>query len=145
MDHRFACRRAALVVLALLPAVWSCGSGSGDSDPVNDALNVGGPPPHDVDIVQNAPAAGPNAFSPSNVVISLASRNTITWFNADLNGPYGGASGTDHRLKSDDGTTFQSGIIPPEGVYQAPFSAPGTYTYHCEIHPEMTGTVTVNP
>ncbi len=127
---------ATLSLLVLLPASWSC-----SSNPVGDD---GGPPAHDVDIVQGAGQAGPNAFSPPSAVISLASQNTVTWYNADFTG-YGGASGTTHHLKSDDGTTFDSAVIQPDGLYQATFNAPGTHTYHCEIHSGMTGTVTVNP
>jgi plastocyanin len=137
---RFARRRAALVALILLPALSSCQHHSSD-----DPLQIGGPPPHDVDIVQNAPSAGANAFSPADAVISLATKNTVIWFNADITGSYGSGSGTTHHLKSDDGTTFDTGAMLPEGVYQATFSAPGTYTYHCAIHPSMTGTITVNP
>lgn len=140
MAHRFAGWRAVLLALVLCPGIWSCGGDSGD-----DPMPIGGPPPHDVEIVPDAPNAGANAFSPSNAVISLASGNTITWFNADVSGSYGGGSGTNHHLVSDDGTTFDSGVILPDGLYQATFSAPGTYTYHCEIHSSMTGTVTVNP
>jgi plastocyanin len=137
---RFAHRRAALAALVLIPALWSCGGGSG-----NDLPNVAGPPPHDVEIVPDAANAGASAFAPSNVVISLGASSTITWFNADITGAYGGGSGTTHHLKADDGTTFDTGPISPGGVFTSTFSTPGTYTYHCEIHPSMTGTVTVNP
>lgn len=101
--------------------------------------------PHEVEIVQDAENAGANAFSPPDVILSLGSGDTITWFNADLSGSYGGGPGTTHHLTSDDGTTFDSGIIPPLGLFQATFSAPGTYNYRCEIHSSMRGTVTVNP
>ena len=140
MIHRFAMRRAALVALVLVPALWSCSGGSS-----NDVPSVFVPPLHDVEIVQDAENAGPNAFSPSDIVLSLASGDTVTWFNADLSGSYGGGPGTNHHLTSDDGTTFDSGIISPLGVFQATFSAPGTYAYRCEIHSSMRGTVTVNP
>jgi plastocyanin len=137
---RFTRRRVTVVAAILFPVLSSC-----HNDSSSDPLQIGGPPPHDVDIVKDAPSAGANAFSPASAVISLASKNTIIWFNADITGSYGGGSGTTHHLKSDDGTTFDTGTMPPEGVYQATFSAPGIYTYHCEIHPSMTGTITVNP
>jgi plastocyanin len=123
-------------LMVLLSAGWSC-----SSNPIGDD---GGPPAHDVDIVQDAAQAGPNAFSPSNPVFSLASQNTVTWYNADFSG-YGGLFGTAHHLKSDDGTSFDSGVIQAGGVFQATFSAPGIHPYHCEIHSGMTGTVTVDP
>jgi plastocyanin len=129
-----------LAALVLIPALGSCGGGSS-----HDMPSVAAPPPHDVEIVPDAATAGPSAFAPANAVISLGASSTITWFNADIGGVYGGGSGTTHHLKSDDGTTFDSGSLPPSGLFQATFSAPGTYTYHCEIHPSMTGKVTVNP
>jgi plastocyanin len=125
---------AAVALLVLLTAMASCsGSTLGE-----------GEGPHDVEILPDAGALGPNAFSPPSAVISLASQNMVTWYNADFAG-YGGPLGTAHHLKSDDGTTFDSGTLAPNGTFHATFSAPGTYAYHCEFHPEMTGTVTVNP
>jgi plastocyanin len=97
-----------------------------------------------VEIVRDAPLLGPNAFSPPTAVISLSSQSMVTWYNADFS-TYGGALGTTHHLKSDDGTTFDSGLLAPNGTFHATFTAPGTYPYHCEIHTGMTGTVTVNP
>lgn len=102
------------------------------------------PPAHDIEIVQNAPEAGPNAFTPHDTVISLTNQNTVTWYNADF-AFYGGGAGISHHLVSDDGTTFDSDNFAPNAIFQATFAKPGTYTYHCEYHPGMTGTITVNP
>jgi plastocyanin len=121
--------------LSVVTALCSC------SNPGGDNLGV---PPHDVEIVMNAPQLGANAFSPSSANISLASQNTVIWYNADFS-TYGGSFGTTHHLKSDDGTTFDSGLLAPNGVFQTTITVPGTYAYHCEIHPGMTGTITVNP
>ena len=135
MVHRSSRWQTAGAVLVLLAAMASC-SGT--------TLGDGGGPPHDVEIVPNAGGLGPNAFSPPGAVISLASQGVVTWYNADFS-TYGGPLGTSHHLKSDDGTTFDSGTLAPYGTFQATFTAPGSYAYHCEFHPEMTGTVTVNP
>lgn len=101
---------------------------------------------HDIQIVRAAVTSGPNAFSPPNFAISLATQTMVTWWNRDLieTGSYGNA-GVTHRLVSDDGTTFTSGNILPNGTFVATLSAPGSYAYHCSVHPAMTGTVTVNP
>jgi plastocyanin len=136
MVHRSLSWRATVATLFLVPVMTACSGSPNGSD--------AGVPPHDVEIVFDAPQQGPNAFSPPDAVISLASQNTVTWYNADLS-LYGGAAGTTHHLKSDDGTTFDSGLLAPNGVFQATIAVPGTYAYHCEIHPGMTGSVTVNP
>lgn len=105
------------------------------------------PVEHDVQIVNSAATSGTNAFSPANFTISLATQTTVTWWNQDFSGTgsYGGHTGVTHRLVSDDGVTFQSANVPSDGTFIATLSAPGSYDYHCSIHPVMTGTVTVNP
>jgi plastocyanin len=39
--------------------------------------------------------------------------------------------------------SFNSGNISPGAQYTHTFDAPGDYAYFCEIHPEMTGTMSV--
>jgi plastocyanin len=42
--------------------------------------------------------------------------------------------------------TFDDGVASPtqsDGTYSRTFAAAGTYTYHCTVHPSMTGTITV--
>lgn len=38
---------------------------------------------------------------------------------------------------------FDSGSIPPAGVYEIPGLPPGRYSYHCTVHPIMRGTIVV--
>jgi plastocyanin len=130
-------RRYYSLILGVI--VTGCGSGNvlGDDPPII---------PHDVTITQGASTKGPNAFSPANFTFSLASRTDVMWQNRDFTGSGGyGNSGITHRLVSDDGITFSSGNIPSNGTFVATLSAPGSYGYHCSIHPAMTGTLTVNP
>lgn len=79
------------------------------------------------------------SYSPSSVTIP--SGQTVVWTN---NG------GSTHTVTS--GTNlFDSGNISPPNAqagtpgssFQFTFSVPGTYAYHCKIHPQMTGSVTV--
>lgn len=51
--------------------------------------------------------------------------------------------GFPHTATADDGS-FQSGTVDAGGTggFVAP-SAPGTYPFHCEIHPQMNGALTV--
>jgi plastocyanin len=74
------------------------------------------------------------AFSPA--AISIKAGTSVTWINQD---------GTDHTVVSDPGApgAFESKNPGNGGSYSFSFSKPGTYTYHCSIHPSMTGTITV--
>jgi plastocyanin len=70
-------------------------------------------------------------FSPANV--SVPAGTTVTWVN-EGNVP--------HTVTSDDGQ-FDSGVLMPGDSYTVMFKGQGTITYHCAIHPSMTGSVTV--
>ena len=83
--------------------------------------------------VQNARSVemGDNFFNPPNAAVEPGS--TITWTN---NGE------EPHTVTADDGS-FDSGVLNPGDSYTVAFGGQGTVTYHCTIHPEMTGSVTV--
>jgi plastocyanin len=71
-------------------------------------------------------------FDPGSVTIDAGS--TVTWTNT------GNAT---HTVTSDDGA-FDSGNLASGDSYSFTFDTPGTYNYHCAIHPNMTGTIVVN-
>jgi plastocyanin len=71
------------------------------------------------------------AFNPSTITISPGT--TLTWENKDLG---------DHTSSSDS-SVWDSGHISPKSSYTFTFTTPGTYTYHCNIHTSMHGTVIV--
>jgi len=91
----------------------------------------------DILIVANASGAGSNAYDPNPLTISLAAKRTVKWRNNDGAAP-------NHTVTSDTGL-FDSGNLSESNVFSFTFTATGTYTYHCSIHPSMTGTVIVNP
>jgi len=72
-------------------------------------------------------------FSP--VGVSIPAGASVTWTNR---------STAPHTVTADGGA-FDSGStdIAPGGSYTHTFTAPGTYSYHCNLHSYMTGTVTV--
>jgi plastocyanin len=70
-------------------------------------------------------------FGPAEVEVTVGS--TVTWTNFD---------GATHTATADDGT-FDSGDIPAGEEFSFTFEVPGTFSYFCEIHPDMVGTVTV--
>jgi amicyanin len=74
------------------------------------------------------------AFDPSTLTVKTGS--TVTWVNND---------GTPHALASDAGSpaAFTSDSLSTGASYTFTFTQPGTYSYHCSIHPSMKGTVVV--
>jgi plastocyanin len=71
------------------------------------------------------------SFQPSSITVPVGT--IVTWVNSDP---------SSHTVTSDDGK-FNSGNIITGGQFKFTFSQPGTYKYHCNIHPSMTGVVTV--
>ena len=57
-------------------------------------------------------------------------------------GSLGNPGRHNHTVTSDKGL-WDSGPIPPGGSYSVTFTQPGTYTYHCNNHKGMTGTIMV--
>jgi plastocyanin len=73
-------------------------------------------------------------FSPATIKVSSGS--TVTWTNID---------NVHHTITMDSGSNGpNSGDIGLNQKYSFKFTKPGTYAYHCMIHPEMHGTVIVN-
>jgi plastocyanin len=49
----------------------------------------------------------------------------------------------DGCLTEEGPCVFDSGAIPPNGGYTLPGLPPGSYPYHCRLHPIMRGILTV--
>ena len=47
-----------------------------------------------------------------------------------------------HTFTADDGL-FDSGVVEPDGRYEINLDGPRTVAFHCDIHPDMRGTVTI--
>jgi plastocyanin len=71
-------------------------------------------------------------FSPDQMTV--APGTTVTWTNE---------AQTPHTTTADDGT-WDSGTLEQGDDFSFTFDDPGTYTYHCSIHPDMTATITVS-
>ncbi|MBI5681174.1 MAG: cupredoxin family copper-binding protein [Methanobacterium sp.] len=72
------------------------------------------------------------AFNPATLNVQVGT--TVTWTNKD--------SAT-HRVVSDTGL-FNSGDLTTGMSYNYTFNQTGSFSYHCSIHPSMTGTVVVS-
>jgi plastocyanin len=74
---------------------------------------------------------GNRSYDPGNITVDMGT--VVTWINQDSQGHTVTMAGA-----------FDSGPIPPSGGrWSWVASSAGTFTYHCLIHPEMNGTVTV--
>lgn len=92
------------------------------------------------------------SFSPSSLTIKAGT--AVTWTNA----------GPSAHTTTSDGATWDSGTLngpsgggaygggAAGGTYQFTFTTPGSYPYHCKLHPPsigayaaFTGTITVTP
>lgn len=71
------------------------------------------------------------AYEPATATVEAGGK--VTWLNRDSE---------EHTATLDDGS-FDSGGLAEGKLKSQSFKAPGTFAYHCEIHPEMTGTVEV--
>ena len=122
----------------------ACGSYSSPTNSQNP------PPPaamaNDVSIVVGASALTTTAYSPNPKVVSLAGNPSVTvrWVNKDISGgDYAQGSATSHSIVSDNGSFATSGLLGGNGTFSVSFTAAGDYPYHCGVHPNMVGTVTV--
>jgi plastocyanin len=130
--------QTSVAALALCLAA-ACGSSDSSGPSVS-------PTPGDVDIVRGASLLTTTAFDPNPKTVSLggAADVTVRWVNRDGGGAYGGTSVT-HQIASDNGAFTNSAPLGSNATYTATFTQAGTYHYHCAIHPNMVGTITVSP
>jgi len=73
------------------------------------------------------------SFSPSSITVKKGT--SVTWTNHDS---------VAHTVVETDGKVGpKSQAVNPGQSYSFTYNTPGTFAYHCSIHPDMTGTVTV--
>jgi plastocyanin len=112
--------RRLFLVLAIVVPVWLLGSlaASAANTPAQIVSCAGTPP---------------WCFSPKPIQVTAGS--TVTWANTTT---------VTHTATSDSGA-WATGSIPPGTTSSAiSFPTAGTFTYHCAIHPSMTGSVIVS-
>ena len=152
MNHqRITTRRLLAPALAalLLFGAAACGSsddesGSGDettetteaasSDPYGDSSDTSdttSAEPSDAPAEATAPVISDFSFVPDP--IEIVAGDTVTWTNED---------GFAHTVTADD-DSFDSDSMDPDATFEQTFDEAGEFPYHCNIHPQMTGTVTV--
>jgi plastocyanin len=111
---------ASLVALA---AVAGPLAACGGSNPSERSAKSGGP---------GSVSIADFKFAPASLTAGAGARISIA--NHD---------GTAHTVTADDGHSFDTGDIDPNASATVTLSKPGTYKYHCSIHPFMHGTFVV--
>jgi plastocyanin len=118
-----------VVVLVTSIALCGCSSYGPSSTPTTTPIQL---PEGSTVTIQNF------AFTPASVTIPKGT--TVTWVNQDT---------TNHQILNDatgtigQGALFSSNSLTKGTGYSFKFDNPGTYPYHCSIHPQMKGTVIV--
>ena len=72
-----------------------------------------------------------NYFEPTDALVEPGT--TLMWVNHGQE---------QHTVTADDGQ-FDSGVLNPGDSFLTTVEGSGTLTYHCTLHPEMTGSITV--
>jgi plastocyanin len=72
-----------------------------------------------------------DTFDPAQ--LNVAPGKTVTWTNGDSEA---------HTVTADNGL-FDSGVLEPGQSYSTWLGGSGTVDYHCELHPDMKGTIVV--
>jgi len=112
------------------------GYGGGTSTPATSATAATSTP-------GTAATAGPVpislkdiAFHPQNVAVHEG--QAVRWTNDD---------DVAHTVTAQSGATFDSGTLKPgiKAFYETTMRNAGTVTYHCTIHPNMTGKIKIVP
>jgi hypothetical protein len=121
--------------IVVLLCASACGGGGSDYNPTPTQPSPNPNPPVGSTVV-NIPAGasnlGANAFGGPAIVRNGA---TVTWTNGDS---------LVHNIAADN-ASFNSGALAPGRNFNFTFTANGAFPYHCNIHPTMTGLITVQP
>jgi plastocyanin len=79
------------------------------------------------------PTDNENDYAFEQPSITVAAGDTVTWLN----------SGLEIHTVTADAAAFDSKDIDAGKSWSYTFASPGVYTYYCDPHPWMTGTVIV--
>ena len=106
-----------ITMILLFVLITFTGCKKGDDAPA--------PPANEVYILSSA-------FDPPTITVTV--NTTVKWTNKVW---------VAHSVKSNTGI-FNSGTFNVNGTFSYQFTAPGTYEYHCDAHPAVTGKIVVN-
>lgn len=122
--------RTLAALIAVLVVVLSACSDTSDTDA--GETTTSDPSSVPTDPVETRVGIENFQFVPGDLTVAVGT--TVEWQNR--------ATGTSHTTTADEGA-WDSGTIEAGGSFSQTFDAPGTFSYFCAIHPQMTGTITV--
>ena len=121
--------RIALIAGVVAIGLSACGSDSSES---SDSTPVESTPAEASSSTETAQISILDFNFSSPITVETGATVTVT--NND---------GADHTWTADDGA-FDSGVLAPGDSFGFTFDEAGEFSYHCEIHPSMTSSVTVD-
>jgi plastocyanin len=128
---------------ATTPPTDATGGGRGDYGPSEDGTSAPATDAPATDApATDAPATDAPAAGGAEIVISGFA------FSEDITVPVGTTvivrndDGAGHTFTADDGA-FDTGVIDGGGTAEVTLTEAGTFAFHCELHPSMSGTITV--
>ena len=120
------CKTVAIVSL------FACGGGNSSTSPTTAPSGNTAPPTGGISVINNA-------YSPATKAVPVGT--TVQWAWNTCDNTYGGGMTCgSHSVTFDDGTGQPA---QDQGTFTKMFNVAGTFNYHCTVHPEMTGTITV--
>jgi plastocyanin len=139
----------ALRLVAAVVALCTIGSCGYDA-PTSTPTTPPAPSPNtatDITIPQNASQTGQFTPNPKVVALGGAANVTIRWVNRDYSTDDYQATAVVHNIVSQSNPVAfsPSGNLNGNSTYSIQLSAPGDYPYECTIHPNMQGTIHVDP
>lgn len=134
-----------IIIIAII-VIFAAGAGFAWSNREQTDSTNGTPASTDESVGESGPGAtGPEAdevieididdfaFAPSDITIPAGT--TVTWTNQD---------DVAHDVTPDEADAFVKSPLLEQGQsYSYTFETPGTYSYHCTPHPNMTASITV--
>jgi plastocyanin len=133
-SHRYP-RRVGRILIALVVIVAAGAALSACTSPFAAACSPKGgssaTAASTVKVVSDSQTQG--AYQPNPVTVQAGQSITWTWED----------QGNQHSVTADDGS-FESCLQNAAFTFTVTFAKPGTYPYHCSIHPSMKGSVTVS-
>lgn len=126
--------RRSLVAFAGLLAILlvGCGGNNGTSTPAGSGSGGGSSS-------KSQSAGGASAIKIDNFAFSPATDTAKSGASVDVTND----DTTAHTATADDGNSFDTGDINPGSSKSISVKKPGTYPYHCSIHPFMHGKLVV--